>query len=72
MSINVGRREYPHHSPEQVRGYLIEALAIVSELELDDELRRIAFTKAVDLLSAKQIIMEQAQPQPLGWPLARG
>jgi hypothetical protein len=47
-----------------VRGYLIEALAIVSELELSDDLRQLAFSKAVDLLAAKQIVLEQS-PVPV-------
>jgi hypothetical protein len=53
------RVEYPHHTTEQVRGYLEEACAIVAGLELDDDLRVPAFTKAVELLAAKQIVMEQ-------------
>lgn len=72
MALPVGRREYPHHTPEQVRGYLIEALAILAELELTDDLRPLAFSKAVDLLAAKQILVEQAQPAGLAWPIKRG
>jgi hypothetical protein len=53
------RIEHYHHTPEQVRGYIEEALQIVADLELDDELGQLAFTHAVNLLSAKQIVFEQ-------------
>jgi hypothetical protein len=55
------KADYQHYAPEQVRAHLAEALAIVEELELDDELRGLAFAKAVDLLAAKQMFFEQAQ-----------
>lgn len=56
------RQEEPHNTPVQVREYLSEALAIVDELELADELRVPAFQKACDLLAAKQIMFEQVVP----------
>ncbi len=59
MALTVGRQEYPHHSREQIVGYLRDAEAIVGELELDPELLVPAFLKAVDLLAAKQIVFEQ-------------
>jgi len=65
------RTEEPHNTPEQVRGYLDEALTVVRELELDDELRVPAFLKAVDLLAAKQVFFEQPQPLPIGHVLPR-
>ncbi len=58
-TVQVGRREYPHHSREQIVGYLRDAESIVGELELDAELLVPAFLKAVDLLAAKQIVFEQ-------------
>lgn len=58
----MNRREFQHNTPEQVREYLTEALAIVGELELDGELRVPAFQKAADLLAAKQITIEQVVP----------
>jgi hypothetical protein len=61
------RIEIQHHTPEQVREYMQAALVIVAELELDDELRPLAFTKAVDLLAAKNVQM--LTPQPIGLPL---
>ena len=54
------RTEHQHHTPEQVRGYLREALEIVDELDTPGDLRQIAFGKAVELLSGKQIFFEQA------------
>lgn len=65
-------QEIPHNTREQVAGYLDEALAIVRELEVDDDLRAIAFTKAVDLISAKQLIVEQVVPGVLGMAMPRG
>lgn len=53
-------REHPNYTREQVAGHLADALAIVGELELTDELAPIAFAKAVDLLAAKRIELEQA------------
>lgn len=53
-------KEIPHNSPEQVRGILDEALTIVRELEIEDELRLPAFTKACDLRAAKQIFYTDA------------
>lgn len=53
-------KELPHNTDEQVREYLQAALAVVADLELDDDLRVPAFIKAVDLFASKQIIYEQA------------
>lgn len=55
------RVEHQHNTPDQVKQYLEQALAIVAELELADDLRVPAFTKAVDLVAGKQIVFEQAQ-----------
>lgn len=60
--MNGRRIELPHNTPEQVREYLAAALAIVDELDPDDDLRGVAFAKAVDLLAAKQITIEQIAP----------
>lgn len=58
------RTEIQHNTPEQVAGYLDEALRIVTELEPPEDLREVAFGKAVDLLAAKQLMLEQ--PATLG------
>lgn len=61
--MSQGRRtETPHHSREQVTGYLDDAHAIVDELGIPDELRGIAYAKAIDLLAAKHIAIEQPYP----------
>jgi hypothetical protein len=60
----VQKREYPHNTPEQVRDYLLEALTIVAEIDPPDDLRGLAFSKAVDLVSAKQVIFEQMPAIP--------
>jgi len=53
------RREEHHYTKEQVREHLLAALTVVDELEIPDDLRSAAFTKAVELLSGKQILFEQ-------------
>lgn len=61
------RHELLNNTPEQVRAYLGGALELVDELGPPDDLRRECFAKAVDLLGAKQILMEQ--PAPVAIPL---
>ena len=58
------RREEFFHTAEQVQGYIDEARRIVTELELDDELRVPAFTKAIELLQGKNITFEQLAAVP--------
>lgn len=60
--MNGRRTEWPHNTPEQVREYLLEALDVVDELGPPDDLRVACFTKAADLLIAKQITVEQVMP----------
>lgn len=64
--MNGRRTEQPHNTPEQVREYLREALEVVDELGPPDDLRVACFTKAADLLSAKQIMLEAIAPGFLG------
>jgi hypothetical protein len=52
------QKEYSHNTPEQIRVYLTDALALVAELDPPEDLRVICFEKAVDLHAAKQIIFE--------------
>lgn len=52
-------REVHHNTPEQAHHYLEQALVIVNALELSDDLRAVAFTKACDLIASKQIFMDQ-------------
>lgn len=65
--------EYRHHTVAEVEGYFDEALRIVGELEVDDELRAIAFAKAVDLLAAKQIFYapNPTRERILGGPIVQ-
>lgn len=51
--------EHQHNTAEQVRQYLGDALATVEALDVPPELREVAFAKAVDLFSSKQIFFEQ-------------
>lgn len=53
------QREYPHNTPEQVVEYIQAALRVVERLEPAEDLRVVVFSKAVDLLSNKQIVLEQ-------------
>jgi hypothetical protein len=57
-----GRTEHPHNTREQVVEYLSAALVVVDEVGVPDELLEVAFVKAVDLLSAKQLVIEQIRP----------
>jgi hypothetical protein len=61
----VRRIEHQHNTPEQVHHYLEQALVIVADLELADELKVPAFEKAVDLIAGKQIVFEQIAPAGL-------
>ncbi len=64
--MSVGRTEYPHNTPEQVREYLREALAIVDELDVPTDLRAVAFEQAVGLVSRKALQIEQVHPLAAG------
>jgi hypothetical protein len=57
-----------HYDREQVVEHLREALAIVAELEPDDDLRVPTFANAVQMLSQKQVIFEQLAPAGLSLP----
>ena len=56
------RHEMPHYTPEQVAEHLAEAARLVAEAGLPPAFHVVAFTKALDLLAQKQIIVEQVQP----------
>lgn len=57
------------NTPDEVRDYLRDALAIVDELDPPEDLRGLAFNHAVSLLSAGQTLFEQVQAGPLGVPV---
>jgi len=56
------KHEFHNSTREQVKGYLAEALAIVAELEISDDLREPAFVQAVGLLSNKVVQHERVVP----------
>jgi hypothetical protein len=51
------RREAYHNTPEQIREYVRDALAVVDELQPPDDLREAVFTAAVNLRAAKQLTL---------------
>lgn len=61
-------QEAHYNSREQVVAYLAGALAVVDELDPPADLREPAFVKAVELLSAKQVFLEQADTSPIVRP----
>lgn len=69
--MNGIRRELPNYTVEQVETHLREALAIVNELDPDDDDRPILLSKAIDLLAAKQIVIEQVQAGNFGMTIPR-
>lgn len=58
-------KELHHNTNEQASGYIAAALAIVAELNVPDDLREAAFTAAVNLVSSKQVVYEQADVSPV-------
>jgi hypothetical protein len=70
--LNGRRTEFAHNTPEQVREYLREALDVVDELGPPDDLRAACFTKAADLIAAKQITVEAVAPFGGGLAVPRG
>lgn len=60
------REDHAHHERDQIVGYLRDALAIVAELELEDDLKVPAFLKAVDLLAAKQVFFRETPVARMG------
>jgi hypothetical protein len=54
----VRKIELDHNTPEQVREYLADALAVTEELDPPEDLRVALFAKAVDLFSAKSVTID--------------
>jgi hypothetical protein len=59
-----------HHTREAVEKYLSDALAIVNALDPPEELRPLAFEKAIDLLSAQTVHATNADLRPVPIVLA--
>jgi hypothetical protein len=66
------RQEFQLNTPGQVGGYLRDALLIVEDCNVPDDLRVAAFTAAIGLVSAKQIMMEQVAPSSPLMAMPRG
>lgn len=64
MSVRYTERQ--NNTPEQVRAYLREALAVVAELDPPEHLRAPVFRAAIDLTSSKQVSAEVIAPGILG------
>lgn len=64
--------ERHHNTGEQIRDYLREALAVVDELDVPDDLRAVAFSKACDLAAAKAVAVEQVVPHGGAMAIPRG
>lgn len=61
--MQMARHEVPNNTPEQVHAYIEAASALVDQLDIPEERREAAFLKAIDLIAAKQLVLE---------PIARG
>ena len=57
----VGRKELQNNTDEQVAEYIEKALRLVERLAPPRSLEASVFEKAVDLYSAKQLLLEQAE-----------
>ena len=57
-------QETHYNTPEQVEGYLRMALELVERIGPAEDLRQPAFVKAVDLFSAKTVMVPQVAAVP--------
>jgi hypothetical protein len=58
------RQEIHYNTPEQIEGYLRIALEVLDRVKPPAELREVAFAKAVDLASNKNVVVEQFAAVP--------
>lgn len=63
--------EHRFHTADEVAGYIAEAARIVVEAELHPDFQVPAFVKALDLLSAKHVALEQAAMPAMAIPSGR-
>lgn len=56
------------NTPDQSRGYLREALAIVEELDPPEDLRAIVFAKAVDHIAQKNVTIDPSDMSRVSVP----
>jgi hypothetical protein len=59
------RQELPNNTIEQVKQYVQDALTLTDTIAPPDDLREAVFTAAVNLISGKQIVMQQPQQMDL-------
>jgi hypothetical protein len=57
--MTIRTTEHHNNTPEQVREYLQSAADAVEAVNIPPDLVPVAFEKAIDLISGKQIVMEQ-------------
>jgi hypothetical protein len=57
--MTMQQSEYPNNTREQVAEYLQTAADIVAELDIAPDLIPHAFVQAVNLIAAKQVVLEQ-------------
>jgi transcriptional regulator GlxA family with amidase domain len=67
--MSMRQTEYPNNTREQVAEYLQTAADIVAELDIAPDLIPHAFVQAVNLVAAKQVVLEQVG---LGMAIPRG
>jgi hypothetical protein len=56
--------EHHYNTAEQIEGYLRMALDVVEKVSPPDDLRQLAYGKAVDLFAAKTVVMPQVAQVP--------
>lgn len=58
-------RELHHNTPEQTTVYVKNALKVLEVAKVPDDLREVAFTGVLNLLSSKQVFIDQADVSPV-------
>ncbi len=66
------RNELFHYTREQAIDHLTVALNIVEQLDPPSDLRVAVFDKAITMLSAKNISIEQVQPHVFPMAIPKG
>ena len=57
--MTMQQTEYQNNTPEQVREYLQTAADIVEAVDIPPDLVPAAFVQAVQLVAARQVVLEQ-------------
>jgi hypothetical protein len=61
-------RKFHHNTAGEVEGYVERALAIIESANPPEDLRVAAFTAAINLLSSKQVIIEESDMTAVSVP----